>query len=342
MGHIDVRSDTVTRPTKEMREAMMEAPLGDDVYGEDPSINELESYSAELFGKEAALFCPSGTMCNQIAIRISTRPQDQVICDDKAHIYLYEGGGIASNSMVSVRLLKGNFGRLTADQIEQEINPDNIHFPISRLVALENTSNKGGGSCYEQSELEAISKMCDQHGLRLHLDGARIFNACVAKNHAPQLFGSLFDTISFCLSKGLGAPVGSVLVGSKEDIRQALRVRKVMGGGMRQAGILAAAGTYALKNHIDRLQQDHDRAKILGEIVQHLPWVVDVFPIETNIVAFKPDPAKLSVHQCLDRLTADGVLANNFGSGYVRFVTHLDFGDDELNRMGDILKKMDI
>ncbi|MEM7368797.1 MAG: GntG family PLP-dependent aldolase [Bacteroidota bacterium] len=340
MKYIDIRSDTVTRPTKEMMAAMMAAPIGDDVYGEDPSINALESYSAELFGKEAALFCPSGTMCNQIAIRISTQPQDQVICDHKAHVYLYEGGGIASNSMVSVRLLEGEFGRLSAKQVEEAINPDNIHFPVSSLVTLENTSNKGGGSCYELAEIQAIRKVCDAHGLRLHLDGARVFNACVAKTHTPKQFGELFDTISFCLSKGLGAPVGSVLVGSNKDIKQALRVRKVMGGGMRQAGILAAAGLYALRHHVDRLEEDHQRARTLFSAIRQLSWVEDVFPIETNIVAFKPDPQLFSVESCLQRLKSEGVLGTNFGGGYVRFVTHLDVGDGDIEQLTTCLKKL--
>lgn len=337
MSFIDLRSDTVTRPSPDMQAAMMAAPLGDDVYGEDPSINALEAYSAKLFGKEAALFCPSGTMCNQIAIRISTQPQDEVICEQKAHVYLYEGGGMAYNSMVSVRLLKGNYGRLTASQIEEAVNPEDIHFPRTSLVCLENTSNKGGGSCYELEDIRAIKEVCDRHRLRLHLDGARIFNACIAKGYQPVDIGSQFDTISVCLSKGLGAPVGSVLIGSKRDIHQALRVRKVMGGGMRQAGILAAAGQFAMEHQLDRMQEDHEKAAQLATVIKDLSWVEDLFPVETNIVAFKPDSSALSAKDCLDRLKSANILGSNFGGGYVRFVTHLDVNTRQIEQVGNIL-----
>ena len=340
MDFIDLRSDTVTQPTPKMKAAMMSAPIGDDVYGEDPSVNALEAYSARLFGKDAALFCPSGTMCNQIAIRISTQPQDQLICEKKSHVYLYEGGGIASNSMVSVCLLEGDHGRISAEQVEASVNPDNVHFPSSRLVTLENTSNKGGGSCYDIAAVREIREVCDRYGLRLHLDGARIFNACVAKGYRPEEFGQHFDTISFCLSKGLGAPVGSVLLGSKEDIRRALRVRKVMGGGMRQAGILAAAGLYALENHIDRIAEDHRRAKELASAVQGLNWIEDVFPVETNLLAFRPNPQHFSVEDLLDSLKAKGILGSNFGGGYIRFVTHLDVEDSQINKVAEVLKRL--
>jgi threonine aldolase len=337
---IDLRSDTVTRPTPAMLTAMWEAEVGDDVFGEDPSINALEEYAAGLFGKEAALFCPSGTMCNQIAIRISTRPQDEVICDYKAHVYLYEGGGIAANSLASVRLLPGDRGRLTADQVAAAINPDNIHFPVSSLVCLENTSNKGGGSCYEISEIEAIAQLCQQEGLRLHLDGARIFNALEAKQESPQAYGALFDTLSVCLSKGLGAPVGSVLLGSRADIKQALRVRKLMGGGMRQAGYLAAAGLYALQHQVERLSEDHRRAQDLADCLQALPWVSSLLPVETNIVAFLPDPARISHTQLLQHLKEMGILGSDFGGGYVRLVTHLDFSDDQLEQVISAFQKI--
>ena len=337
---IDLRSDTVTQPTSEMLETMMRANVGDDVYGEDPSINALQEKAATMFGKEAALFCPSGTMCNQIAIRISTRPQDQVMCDQRAHIYLYEGGGIAANSLATVRLIEGNRGRLTAQQVEANINADDPHFPRTSLVALENTSNKGGGSCYELSEIEAISQVCRKFGLRLHLDGARIFNALVKTGQDPQTLGQYFDTISFCLSKGLGAPVGSLLVGSKTDIKEALRVRKVMGGGMRQAGFLAAAGLYALDHHIDRLAEDHRRAGILAEAISQLSWVEDLMPVETNLVAFKPDPNYITFDSLYQKLRELHIYGSNFGYGYIRFVTHLDITDDMISQVITTLKQI--
>ena len=239
---IDYRSDTVTRPTPAMQEAMRDAPLGDDVFGEDPSINQLEAKTAALFGMEAALFCPSGTMTNQIAIKCHTQPGDEVICDESSHIYQYEGGGIAFNAGASVRLLHGDRGRLTADLVKAAINPDDVHKPVSRLVSLENTCNRGGGACYDFSEIQRMSALCSQQGLAFHLDGARLWNALVAKNETPLAYGQAFDSISVCLSKSLGCPVGSLLLGKKDFIRKARRIRKVFGGGMRQAGMLAAAG----------------------------------------------------------------------------------------------------
>ncbi|TAH01906.1 MAG: aminotransferase class I/II-fold pyridoxal phosphate-dependent enzyme, partial [Sphingobacteriales bacterium] len=253
----DYRSDTVTRPTPAMLAAMMNAPLGDDVFGEDPTINQLEQLAAGTFGYEAAIFCPSGTMTNQIAIKCHTQPGDEVICDKNSHVYIYEGGGIAFNSGASVRLLEGDRGRITAEQVAESVNPDDVHRPISRLVSLENTCNRGGGSCYNLTEIEKIRKVCNQHGLILHLDGARLFNAMVARKEDPQAYGKLFHSISICLSKGLGAPVGSLLLGNQAFIKKARRVRKVFGGGMRQAGVLAAAGIYAMENHVERLTQDH-------------------------------------------------------------------------------------
>lgn len=328
---VDLRSDTLTRPTPGMLEAMFAAEVGDDVYGEDPSINALQQQAAALFNKEAALFCPSGTMANQIAIRISTQPQDQVICDKKAHIYLYEGGGIAANSLVSTRLIDGDRGRISPQQVLENINPEDQHFPRTTLVSLENTSNKGGGSYYTLPEIAAISEVCKSHSLRLHLDGARVFNALIATGEDSHDYGQYFDTISFCLSKGLGTPVGSLLLGSQADIEQALRVRKMMGGGMRQAGFLAAAGRYALAHHIDRLAEDHRRAAALGEMLAAHPGVKDLLPVDTNIIAFMPDPAWKEEIVLRDQLAEKGIYSSVFGGGYLRFVTHLDIDDEMID-----------
>lgn len=342
MPIIDLRSDTVTQPTKEMKAAMFQARVGDDVYGEDPSVNALQEEAAALFGQEAGLFCPSGTMCNQIAIRVHTRPQDEVICDQWAHIYLYEGGGIASNSLCSVRLLPGDRGRINAQQVREAIQPDNIHFPRTSLVALENTSNKGGGSCYDLEQIAEIRAVCDEHGLALHLDGARVFNALVAKGYTAAQLGQYFDTISICLSKGLGTPVGSILLGKKAQIREALRVRKVMGGGMRQAGFLAEAGRYALQHHIVRLPEDHRRAQQLATLLGDCPWVAEVLPVETNIVVFQPTPKHISRAELVDRLKEAGVLVSTFGANYVRMVTHLHIDDAAIERVGELLQGMSV
>ena len=250
---IDLRSDTVTKPTPAMLKAMVSAKVGDDVFGEDPTINELERLSADMFGMEAGLFCPSGTMTNQIAIKCHTQPGDEVICDESAHVYQYEGGGIAFNSSASVKLLYGDRGRINAEQVKAAINPDDSHKSRTSLVCLENTSNRGGGSCYNFSEIKAIKKVCTENSLILHLDGARLWNALIAKKETPKQYGEVFDSVSICLSKGLGCPVGSVLVGNKDFIKKARRIRKVLGGGMRQAGVLAAAGIYGLQNNFDRL-----------------------------------------------------------------------------------------
>ncbi|WP_340154026.1 GntG family PLP-dependent aldolase [uncultured Marivirga sp.] len=334
---IDLRSDTITRPTSGMREAMIEAQVGDDVFGEDPTINALEKKAAAYFGMESAIFCPSGTMTNQIAIRVHTAPHTEVICDEKSHIYLYEGGGIAYNSFASVRLLQGDRGRITAEMVQDNINnPDDVHAPISTLVSLENTMNKGGGCVYDFKEIEKISAVCKDKDLKLHLDGARLFNALVATEDNPKSYGQHFDTISICLSKGLGCPVGSLLLGNKEDIKRARRVRKVLGGGMRQAGFLAAAGIYALDHHIDRLVEDHNRAKSVAEELEGLSFVESVLPVETNIVIFKLADNALSVN-FVEKLKQNGILAVPFGKHDVRFVTHLDFDDDMLQ---DLIVKL--
>lgn len=320
---IDFRSDTVTRPTPGMLKAMFEAPVGDDVFGEDPSINQLEQLSASLFGKEAALFCPSGTMTNQIAIKCHTQPGDEVICDQLSHIYQYEGGGIAFNSGCSVRLLQGNRGRLTADQVVAAINPDDVHKPVTTLVSLENTANRAGGSCYEFSAIESIKKVCEQHQLKLHLDGARLFNALVAKNETCKQYGDVFDTISICLSKGLGAPVGSVLIGSAAFIRKARRFRKVFGGGMRQAGSMAAAGLYALEHHVQRLQEDHTHAQILTNVLREKDFVGEILPVETNIIIFEVK-GRFTAPDLVTTLKQSNILAIAISPTQIRLVLHLD------------------
>lgn len=322
---INLISDTVTRPTEGMLQAMMQAKVGDDVFKQDPTVNELEELVAEVFGMEAALFFPSGTMANQTAIKLLTQPGDELIADHYAHIYNYEGGGVSFNSGVSCRLITGVRGKITASQVEANINPpDFYHSPLTTLVSLENTTNKGGGACYEMEEILAIKKVCDQHNLKFHLDGARLWNALIAQNQQPKQYGEVFDTISVCLSKGLGAPVGSVLISSKENIQKAIRVRKIFGGGMRQAGYLAAAGIYALEHHIERLSEDHRRAKELETLLNTLPWVAKVEPVETNIVIFslQPDIEDASFMQLLKQ---KNILISSLGKSKLRMVTHLDY-----------------
>ncbi|NVJ87577.1 MAG: aminotransferase class I/II-fold pyridoxal phosphate-dependent enzyme [Algoriphagus sp.] len=335
---IDLRSDTVTRPTPEMKEAMFSAPVGDDVFGEDPTVNALEEKIAKLFGMEAALFCPSGTMTNQIAIRLHTGLQTEVICHQYSHIYLYEGGGIMANSGASVKLLPGDFGKIKTNQIADSINPDDVHAPETTLVSLENTMNKGGGSIYTLEEIKPIHQLCQEKGQKLHLDGARLFNALVETGEKPVDWGAHFDTISICLSKGLGCPVGSVLLGSKADIKRARKVRKVFGGGMRQAGFLAAAGIYALDNQVDRLKEDHSRARSLGEMLSELPIVSEIFPVATNIVIARLDG--ISPEEFMGKLDTHNIKSVKFGKDLVRFVTHLDFGDEHLEEFGKRIRKI--
>ena len=337
---IDLRSDTVTKPTTAMLEAMFSAKVGDDVFNEDPTIIELEQKAATLFGKEAALFCPSGTMTNQIAIKVHTKPGDEIICDQTAHVYNYEGGGIGFNSGCSVRLLQGDKGRFTTGDVTENINPaDDVHRPLSRLVVIENTSNRGGGSIWDVNEIKNISESCKKNGLALHLDGARLFNALIETGETAIQHGNFFDSISICLSKGLGAPVGSLLIGNSAFIRQARRVRKVFGGGMRQAGYLAAAGIFALDNHINRLKEDHNRAHQLGKMIENLPFITEVFPIQTNIVIFKLDE-KMPSETFLKKLSDNKILAVPFGKQTIRFVTHLDFNDEMLMEVEMVFKKI--
>lgn len=320
---IDFRSDTVTRPTEGMLAAMMAAKVGDDVFGEDETVLQLEHKLAAMFNMEAGLFCPSGTMTNQIAIKCFTQPMDEVICDHTSHVYRYEGGGIAYHSMASVRLLHGERGILTPELIEPEINEENIHFPNSSLVVLENTVNKGGGACYNLSQIEPIHTLCNIKGLKLHLDGARLFNALVATGDQAKNYGQYFDGISICLSKGLGAPVGSVLLGNKETIRKAIKVRKAFGGGMRQSGFLAAAGIYALDHHVDRLATDHLHARALADVLNEVSYVSYVMPVVTNIVIFEVAPG-FKPATVLHQLVEKGIACSTTGPRTIRMVTHLD------------------
>lgn len=324
---IDFRSDTVTKPTPAMLEAMMKAKVGDDVFGEDTSINELENLSADMFGMEAGLFCPSGTMTNQIAIKCHTQPGDEVICDESAHVYQYEGGGIAFNSGASVKLLYGDRGRINVTQVAAAINPDDPHRAHTSLVCLENTSNRGGGSCYDLDEIKKIQALCKEKGLAFHLDGARLWNALVAKKETAKQHGESFDSISICLSKSLGCPVGSVLLGKKDFIKKARRVRKAFGGGMRQAGFLAAAGVYALQNHISRLVEDHHHAMQLAEAIAQKSFTKFVLPVETNIVIFELNEG-ITAPDLVARLKEHSILGYAIAPNRIRLVTHLDISSD--------------
>lgn len=304
----------------------MQARVGDDVFKEDPTVNALEAYVARLFGMEAALFFPSGTMANQTGIKLHTQPGDQLICDKFAHVYNYEGGGVSFNSGVSCKLIDGDRGMMTARQVEEGINPpDFYHSPRTSLVCIENTTNKGGGACWDFEELRRIKEVCDRHGLRYHLDGARIWNALAARDETPEDYGALFDTISVCLSKGLGCPVGSLLLGSREDMDKALRVRKVLGGGMRQAGYLAAAGLFALEHHRDRLREDHRRAAEIGSMLASRDYVSYVAPVETNIVIFELHRDRASDTAMVAALNEKGIRLIGMGQGKLRLVTHLDY-----------------
>jgi threonine aldolase len=329
---IDLRSDTLTKPTEDMLKVMINAKVGDDVWGEDPSVQQLETFAANLFTTEAALFCPSGTMTNQIAIKVHTNPGDEVICDRLSHIYNFEGGGIAFHSGASVRLIEGDRGRINAADIPASINPDNIHFPISRLLSVENTVNRGGGSYYQFDDLLAIEKVCRENKLALHLDGARLFNALVETPETPAQYGALFDSISICLSKGLGAPVGSLLLGSGEFIEKARRIRKLMGGGMRQAGYMAAAGLYALQNNIGRLKQDHIRVKKLEAVIKNQSFVSEVMPAYTNILIFKLRE-NIEEQGFIDYFQQRGILLHAIGKNSIRIVTHLNFDDSMLEKL---------
>ncbi|MBN1252488.1 MAG: aminotransferase class I/II-fold pyridoxal phosphate-dependent enzyme [Bacteroidales bacterium] len=336
---IDLRSDTVTKPTPEMLDAMFKAKVGDDIYDEDPTVNELQTKIAKLFNKDASLFVPSGTMANQISIKIHTQPGDEVICDKTAHIYNFEGGGLSFNSGISARLINGNFGKIKAEDVLENINPKNIHSANSSIVSLENTSNKGGGSCYDISEIEKINKVCKENNLKLHLDGARLFNAIAVKKYTTIDIGNLFDSVSICLSKGLGTPVGSVIIGNSEFIDKAKRYRKLFGGAMRQAGYLAAAGIYALDNHVERLKKDHENAQEIVNILKRLNYIEEIYPVETNIIIFK---LKLDVKDSyfVNKLSEKGIKVSAFGPQLIRMVTHLDFHSKMLNKLEEELKNI--
>ncbi|NJW52543.1 threonine aldolase family protein [Salinimicrobium oceani] len=340
MKEIDLRSDTVTKPTKGMMNAIVNAEVGDDVYKEDPTVNELEEKLAKMFGMDEALFFPTGSMANQAAIKLHTQPADQLICDKWAHVYNYEGGGASFNSGVSCKLVDGHRGMITASQVEENINPpDFYHSPLTTLVCLENTTNKGGGACYDFEEIKKIRQVCDAHNLGLHLDGARLFNALVAKKEDPKEYGKLFDTISVCLSKGLGTPLGTVLIGNKKVMKNAMRVRKVLGGGMRQVGFMAAAGVYALDNHVERLAEDHKRASEIGDVLGEQEYVSEVEPVETNIVIFylkrmTDEPA------FMEALQKQNIRISNMGQGKLRIVTHLDYSEEMHHRFLNVLREI--
>lgn len=336
---INLISDTVTKPSPEMLQVMLRAEVGDDVFREDPSVNALEAKAAKMFGKEAALFCPSGTMTNQIAIKTHTQPLDEVICDHYSHVYQYETGGYAFNSGVAMNLLQGENGKITAAQIEAAIKPDYDWLPASKLVVLENSCNKGGGSFYTLEEIKPITELCKNRGLKLHLDGARLFNVLVETGESTTDVGAHFDSISICISKGLGAPVGSVLIGDQDFIKQARRYRKVMGGGMRQAGYLAAACLFALENNVNRLKEDNDRAKKIGSVLQDLPFVGMVRPVKTNILIFDVNPP-FTADSFLEKLREQDIQAVAFGPQTVRFVTHLDFTEQMSEKVISVLKNI--
>lgn len=326
---IDLRSDTVTKPTAAMKEFMFKAEVGDDVFSEDPTINALEQKTADLFGKEAGLYCSSGSMTNQIAIKVHTQPGDEVICHRYAHIYNYEGGGIAFNSGSSVRMIEGNRGNITPDDVISNINPDDVHHPVTKMVSIEDTCNKAGGAILDYATIKATSKACKDNGLTFHLDGARLFNRLVASPIDYREYGSHFDSMSLCLSKGLGAPVGSVLIGTAEFIRKARRVRKVFGGGMRQAGIVAAGGLYALEHHIERLSEDHQKAKEIGQILGDHPKVASIYPVDTNIVIFNLKDGN-DPNSFVARLAEKDILAFAIGKQSIRFVLHLDVNKEDV------------
>jgi threonine aldolase len=322
-----------------MLSAMFSAPVGDDVFGEDPTINQLEAMVASMFGMEAAIFCPSGTMTNQIAIKCHTQPGDEVICDKLSHVYQYEGGGIAFNSGSQVKLIDGNLGRITADQVEQNINPEADYKAKTSLVSLENTTNRGGGACYEFTDILNIKEVCLKNNLKLHLDGARLFNALAAKHETPKQYGEVFDSISICLSKGLGTPVGSLLLGKKDFIKKARRFRKVFGGGMRQAGYLAAAGIYALENNINRLTEDHQHAQLIGEALLKKSFVTNLMPVETNILIFEVlqpyTPASFA-----EKLAQHQVLVMPISATQIRMVTHLDITSEMVKRLTALIEEL--
>ena len=336
---IDFRSDTFTKPGPAMLDAIFKAPVGDDVFSEDPSVNHLQVMAADMFKMEAALFCPSGTMTNQIAIKVHTQPGDEVICDRMSHVYIYEGGGIAFNSGCQVKSIQGDRGRINATQVLESINPTDIHKAVSSLVSLENTANRGGGSIYNWTDILAIKEVCTQNNLKLHLDGARLFNAIVAREQSPEDYGKIFDSISVCLSKGLGAPVGSVLLGGKEFIEKARRVRKVFGGGMRQAGFMAAAGIYALQNNVNRLVKDHQHAVQIGEALSKKDFTGKIMPIDTNIIIFEI-VAPNTAAEIVQKFLAKNIKMMAISPNQIRMVLHLDITEQMVQETIDVIERL--
>jgi threonine aldolase len=334
---IDLRSDTFTKPTPAMMQAITNADVGDDVFGEDPTVNELERKAAAMFGMEAALYCPTGTMSNQIAIKCHTHPGDEVICEKTAHVYVYEAGGIAANASAQTRPLDGKYGRITAELVSAAINPDDVHRPRTALVCLENTANRGGGSCYAFDDILAIKKVCSANNMRLHLDGARLFNALVAKNETPAQYGKVFDSISVCLNKGLGCPIGSILMGNKDFIKHARRVRKQFGGGMRQAGYMAAAGVYALDHHIDRLAEDHDHTKQIAAAIKEKDFAGEILPVETNILIFEVKNG--NARQLADKFKQHNILVIPMTPTQIRMVLHLDVSKEMVGRVINVINE---
>jgi threonine aldolase len=336
---IDFRSDTITKPTPAMLQFMLNASVGDDVFCEDPSVNELEQLAADLFGMQAALYSPTGTMSNQIGIKCHTQPGDEVICEKSSHVYQYEGGGIAFNSGAQVKPIDGIRGQITAKQIEAAINPDDVHKARTSLVSLENTCNRGGGSCYSLDEIKKISNVCRQHNLALHLDGARLFNALVAQQQTPNQFGELFDSISICLNKGLGCPMGSILLGKTAYIQKARRIRKVLGGGMRQAGYMAASGIYALQHHIQRLHTDHTHAKLLATALEKQNWISNLLPVETNIVIAEMK-APFKPAAIVEQLALHQIRTFSISATQLRFVTHLNISEEMVHEACAVFNKL--
>ena len=337
---INLISDTVTKPSPAMLQAMMNAQVGDDVFGEDPTVNALEEKVAKLFGMDRSVFCPSGTMTNQIAIKTHTQPLDEMVCHEYSHVYKYELGGYAFNSGIGLTLLPGKDGKITAPQIESVIKPPFEWEPVTKLVVLENTANKAGGTYYTLDEIAPITQLCMEKNLRLHLDGARIFNALAETGESPAEVGKHFDSVSVCLSKGLGAPVGSLLIGSDDFITQARRFRKVLGGGMRQAGYLAAAGIFALDNNVKRLKEDHANARKIGDTLKDLPFINNIRPIQTNIIIFGVREP-YTVDTFLQRLNEKGIKAAPMGPDSLRFVLHLDITDEMVERTCEILHSLE-
>ncbi|MEO5683583.1 MAG: GntG family PLP-dependent aldolase [Chitinophagaceae bacterium] len=335
---VDLRSDTVTKPGALMLDAMMHAKVGDDVFEEDPTVNELEAFAADMFGREAAIYCPTGTMSNQIAIKCHTHPGDEVICEKSSHVYLYEGGGIAFNANAQVKLIDGNRGRITAEQVMDAINPEDVHKPRTSLVCLENTANRGGGSCYDFNDIISIKKVCKESSMALHLDGARLFNALIAKGEPPRQYGQVFDTISICLNKGLGCPIGSILIGNKSFIRQARRIRKVFGGGMRQAGFMAASGLYALQHNIKRLELDHIHAQQIAHALAQKPFVGDILPVDTNIIIFEVK-APFTARLLAQKFSEQHIKCIAISPTQVRMVTHLDISEQMVKEVIGCIQK---